>query len=332
MDRRAFNMALLGAAVVWPQAAQPARKIPRIGVLTTAGPTSIMIGPEPRNTSVKALLHGLRDLGYVYGQDFVTEPRGGESEPERFPALAYELVRLRVELIVAPGPMLPWLKEATSTMPTVMAGASDPVAEGYIQSLSHPGRNFTGLSNQSVEMIGKRLELLKELVPGGEPVAVLWGQQSLAGWQAAEDAARERKWQLLSLEIREAGEEAGEIERAFTRATEARAHALLVLAGGFLFGRARQVALLAAKSRLPAMYPLRAFVEAGGLISYAANLNDIWQRAAVFVDKILKGANPADLPVEQPTKFELVINGKTARALGLTIPPRLLARADEVIE
>jgi putative ABC transport system substrate-binding protein len=329
MDRRAFNMALLGsAAVVWPQAAQPARKIPRIGVLTTAGPTAIMIGPEPRNPSVKALLRGLRDLGYVYGQDFVTEPRGGESEPERFPALAFELVRLQVELIVAPGPMLPWLKQATSTIPIVMAGASDPVAEGYIQSLSHPSGNFTGLSAQSVETTGKRLGLLKELVPGGGPVAVLWGQQSLAGWQAAEDAARERKWQLLSVEIRDAGE----IEGAFTRATEARADALLVLAAGLLFGRARQVGLLAAKSRLPAMYPQRAFVEAGGLISYAANLNDIWQRAAVFVDKILKGAKPATLPVEQPTKFELVINMKTAKALGLTVPPSLLAQADEIIE
>jgi putative ABC transport system substrate-binding protein len=270
----------------------------------------------------------LRELGYVYGEHFVTEPRGGEGKPERFPNLAAELVRLQVDVIVAGGPTLPALKQATSTIPVVMAGAGDPVALGFVQSLGRPGGNFTGLSLQSIETTGKRLELLKELVPGAAPVAVLWHRASLPQWQAAEAAAREREWKRLSLEIRDAGE----IEGAFKAATGARAGALLVVAGGLLDRQARRITELAARSRLPAMYSLRLYVEAGGLISYSADLIEIWRRAAVFVDKILKGAKPADLPVEQPTKFELVINLKAAKSIGLTIAQSMLSRADEVIE
>jgi len=330
MDRRAFIGSLALGTLAVPRVAlgQPARKVYRIGILSPTQMTSDIFGPQPRNPAQNALLHGLRELGYVYGEHFVTEPRGGEGKPERFPNLAAELVRLQVDVIVAGGPTLPALKQATSTIPVVMAGAGDPVALGFVQSLGRPGGNFTGLSLQSIETTGKRLELLKELVPGAAPVAVLWHRASLPQWQAAEAAAREREWKRLSLEVRDAGE----IEGAFKAATGARAGALLVVAGGLLDRQARRITELAARSRLPAMYSLRLYVEAGGLISYGADLVEIWRRAAVFVDKILKGAKPADLPVEQPTKFELVINLKAAKSIGLTIAQSLLSRADEVIQ
>jgi ABC-type uncharacterized transport system substrate-binding protein len=289
------------------------------------------MGPEPRGApNVDAFLRRLRELGYVYGEHFVTEPRGGESSLERFPNLAAEMVRLQVDVIVASGPMLQALKKATSTIPCVMAAAQDPVDEGLIRSLGRPGGNFTGLSLQTIETFGKRLELLKELVPSAAPVAILWDQTTfnLRSWQAVEAEAGQRGWKLLSLELRSANE----IEGAFKAAIEARASALLVFAGGLLFGRARRVADLAVKSRLPTMYALRHYVEAGGLMAYGPDLKEIWRRAADFVDKILKGAKPADLPVEQPTKFELVINLKTAKALGLAIPQSILLRADQVIE
>jgi putative ABC transport system substrate-binding protein len=209
-----------------------------------------------------------------------------------------------------------------------MAGAVDPVGDGLVQSLGHPGANFTGLSNQGVELTGKRLELLRQLVPTAALVAVLWDRFSLPQWRAAEAPARERGWKLLSLEVRDAGE----IEGAFKAATSARAGALLVLGSGLFFPQARRIAELAARSRIPAMYGSRPYVEAGGLIAYGADLSEIWRRAAVFVDKILKGAKPADLPVEQPSKFELLVNLRAAKSLGLTVPPSLLLRADQVIE
>ena len=330
MDRRAFIGSLALGTLAVPRAAraQPARKVYRIGILGSLMTTSGMVGPQPRYPFTSALLRGLRELGYVYGEHFVTEPRGGEGKPERFPNLAAELVRLQVDVIVAGGPMLPALKQATSTIPIVMTGAADPVREGFVQSLGRPGRNFTGLSFQSVETTGKRLELLKELVPTSALVAVLWDRSSLPPWQAAEAAARERGWKLLSIEIRDAGE----LEGAFKVATDARAGALLVFAPGVLVPHTRRVAQLAARSRLPAMYHYRPYVEAGGLISYSADLLETNRRAAVFVDKILKGAKPADLPIEQPTKFELVVNLRAAKALGLTIPPSFLLRADQLIE
>jgi putative ABC transport system substrate-binding protein len=329
MDRRAFIGSLALGTLAAPRAApaQPARKVYRIGI-AVLGVASGMVGPQPRSPSVNALLRGLREIGYVYGEHFVTEPRGAEGKPERYASLAAELVRLQVDVIVAPAPVLPALKQATATIPIVMAAALDPVAAGLVQSLGHPGGNFTGLSHQMAETTGKRLELLKEIVPGAAPVAALWDRDFRTSWQAADAAARERGWKLLSFEVRDAGE----IERAFKAATGARAGALLVLTGGLLFPHARRIAELAARSRLPAMYQLRSYVDAGGLISYGADINDIWRRAAVFVDKILKGAKPADLPVEQPTKFELVVNMRAAKTLGLTIPPSILLRADQVIE
>ena len=328
MDRRAFIGSLPLATLARPRAApaQPARKVYRIGILG-GGKTADMIGPQPPNPSTSALLRGLRELGYVYGEHFVTEPRATEGRPERFPSLAAELVGLRVDVIVS-GLGLPALKQATSTIPIVMTAASDPVGSGYVRSLGHPGGNFTGLSLQSIDTTGKRLELLKELIPSAASVAVLWDRPSLRYWQAAEAAARARGWKLVSLEIRNWAE----IEGAFRAATDARAGAVLVFASGLLFQQARRLAELAARSRLPAMYELRQYVEAGGLISYGADINEIWRRGAVFVDKILKGAKPADLPVEQPSQFELVVNLRAAKALGLTLPPSLLLRADQVIE
>jgi putative ABC transport system substrate-binding protein len=329
MDRRAFigGLALAGLAVPRAAGAQSPRRIHRIGILALPE-TSAMVGPQPRSPAHNALLRGLRELGYVYGEHFVTEPRGAAGKPERFPSLAAELVRLQVDVIVAAGPAMPALMQANSTIPIVMGGAGDPVGSGYAQSLGHPGGNFTGLSLQTVDITGKRLELLKELVPGAASVAVVWDRASLSLWQAAEAAAQARGWKLLSLEIRNADE----IEGAFRAAIDARAAALLVFAAGLLFTRARRVAELAARSRLAAMYDIRPYVEAGGLISYGADLNAIWHRAAVFVDKILKGAKPADLPIEQPTKFEQVINLKAAKFLGLTIPQSILSRADELVQ
>ena len=326
--RRREVIAGLGVTAVWPLAAhgQPARKVARIGILGSSETTSNMTGPQPRAPIAKALLRGLSDLGYVHGRDFVTEPRGGESKPERWPGLVADLIDSQVDVIVAGGPILPSLKQATSTMPVVMTGSIDPVGQGFVRSLRLPGGNFTGLTLQLAETTGKRLELITELVPSVAHVAVLWDSLSRLSWQAAEAAARERGLKLHSLEMRDAGE----IEDALKAAKDSGAGALL--ASGLLIRSAPRLVELAARNRLPAMYELRLYVEAGGLISYSADLNENWRRAAVFVDKILKGAKPDDLPVEQPTKFELVINLKAAKALDLSVPLTLQAQADEVIE
>ena len=327
IDRRAFisSLALGTLAVSRASRAQPAGKVYRIGILAV-GETADMVGPEPQRPAMNAFARGLRELGYVYGQHFVTEVRGDEGRPELHSSLAADLVRRQPDVIVASGQLLATLKRTTSTIPIVMAGAGDPVGQGLVRSLGHPGGNFTGLSLQSLETTAKRLELLKELVPGAAPMGVLWDRSS-SSWQAAEAAARERGWKLLSFEILEEGD----IERSLKAATTMRAGAVLVAAPA-VAARARRVAELAARSRLPAMYGARPYVEAGGLVYYGADLYEIYRRAASFVDKILKGAKPADLPVEQPTRFELVINVKTAKALGRTIPRSVLARADQVIE
>ena len=326
MDRRAFIGRLGLVVLAAPRAAtgQPSRKVYRIGLLGIQ-PTSEMVGPRPQTPHWNALLRGLRDLGYVYGEHFVTEPRGSDGKPER-DRLAAELIRLEVDVIVGAGTTLGALKLATSTIPVIMAAGADPVSQGLVQSLGHPNGNFTGLSWQESETAVKRLELLKNLVSGAAPVAVL--RDTNASVQMLEAAARERGWQLLFFQIRGAGE----IEEAFSAATRAGATAVLVTGGAVLAPQARRVAELAARSRLPAVYNVRGYVDAGGLMSYSANTNEIFRRAAVFVDKILKGAKPGDLPVEQPTTFDLVINMKTARALGLTIPPTLLLQASETIQ
>ena len=328
MGRRAFISSLVLGTFAVPRLthAQPARKVYRIGVFTLYS-TADAIGPQPRNTRINALLRGLGELGYVYGEHFVTEVRGAEGRPERYSSLATELVRLQVDVIVAPGPTLAALKQVTSTIPIVMGAANDPVGDALVQSLARPGGNITGLSLQNPELAGKRLELLKEVVPSPAPVAVLWSGYSSLSWRETQAAARERGWKLLSLEIRDASE----IEQAFKAATRARAAALLVFASGPLVSHRPRIAELAARNRLPAMYELRLFVDDGGLMSYSADLVEMYRRAATYVDRILKGAKPADLPIEQASKFELVINLKAAKAVGLTFPQAILLRADEVL-
>ena len=290
--------------------------------------TADLVGPQPRSASTTALLAGMRELGYVYGDHFVTEPRGAHAQPKRFPDLVTELLRAQVDVIVAVGPALPMLKRATTTVPVVMAAAVDPVAQGFAQSLGRPGGNFIGLSLQSLEITGKRLELMKELVPGAATLAVLWNRSSEPSWQAAQATLRQLRWNAFSLEIHNVDE----IDSALRKAVAAKAGALLVFAASALYPHAQRVTDQVAKHRLPAMYELRSYVEAGGLVSYGADINDIWRRSAVFVDKILKGSRPADLPIEQPSEFELVINLKAARALGLTVPQAMLLRAEEVIQ
>ena len=333
MDRRALLGGLAVGALAVPRVAraQAGRRVHRIGLLGTVPKTAEMVGPQPASPTINALLRGLRELGYVYGEHFVTEPRSAEGKFELFATLVAELVRLRVDVIVAGGPTLDTIKRATSTIPVVMAAAADPVTQGFAQSLGRPGGNFTGMSLQLLETTGKRLELVKELAPGPAPVGVLWDPRAgpvPLSWRAAEAAARARGWTLISLEVRDGGE----IDVAFTAATSARAGGLLVLPSALPDGNARRIAGLAAKSRLPVVYALRSYVEAGGLMHYGADVVEIWRRAAVFVDKILKGAKPGDLPIEQPTKFELVINLKAAKAIGLTIPQSVLSRADEIVQ
>lgn len=327
IDRRRVIGSIGVVALAWPLPVrtQPSRRIARIGIVSAGGPSADMAGPQPNNRYVRAFLRGMAELGYIYGRDFVTEPRGTDA----MPAVA-DLVGLQVDVIVATGAgaVLSLLKAATTTIPIVMTAAPDPVGQGFVQNLARPGGNFTGMSLQSLELTGKRLQLLKELVPGAETVGILWDSTSPELWPVAQAFGQPRGWKLLSVEIRDFRE----IAAAFDTAADAGAGALLVPASALLFSRARQIAELAALRRLPTMYELRPFVDSGGLVSYGANIEDIWRSAATYVDKILRGARPAELPIEQPTKFELVINSRAATALGLTIPPSILISADEVID
>lgn len=307
--------------------AQSVRKVQRIGVLVASSAAEFS-GPQPVTAQARALLRGLGELGYVYGQHYVTEVRSAEGNLSRMPAVAAELAALGVDVILGAGPTLVALKAATATVPVVMAAGIDPVGDGLIQSLSHPGTNFTGLSHQFADSAGKLLELLKELVPSAAQVAVLWDRGSGSSWATAQAAARSRGWKLQSLEIKDPGE----IESAFKSVIDARTGALLVLTGHFAYANRQRIVELATRNRLPSMFELRPYVDAGGLISYGADLVDIWRQSARYVDKILRGTKPADLPVEQPTRFELVINLKAAKAMGLAIPIAVRLRADELIE
>jgi putative ABC transport system substrate-binding protein len=331
VDRRRFLMISLAGALAAPLdvEAQPAAKVaPRIGFLG--------INPGANLHLRGAFLQGLRDLGYVEGRNVVIEYRSAEGKLERLPALAAELVALKVDVIVTGGgtPTALAAKQATRTVPVVFSSAADPVTDGLVTSLARPGGNVTGLTNLTPELVGKCLEQLKQAVPGVSQVAVLW-QPDAAGehtdkdmLQGAEVAARALGVRLQFVKARGPGD----FDRAFLDMTRARAGALAVWGNAIFNSERRRLVDLAAKHRLPAVYTSRDFVDAGGLMTYGANLADLFRRAAAYVDKILKGAKPADLPVEQPTKFELVINLKTAKALGLTIPPSLLLRADQVIE
>jgi putative ABC transport system substrate-binding protein len=319
------TFALVGLFNAVAAEAQQAAKVARIGWL----------GEEPtRSTYLReAFLQGMGDLGYVEGRNLVLESRYAEGKLERFPALAAELVALKVDVIVAAGGTRAVLaaKQATKTVPIVFPAASDPVASGLVSSLARPDGNVTGLSFFSPELVGKCLELLTQAAPGVSRVAVLWqpGERPETDMlKAAEVAARALRIRLQFVEARGPDD----FDRAFSEITRARAGALTLVTSAMLFSERKRLVDLAAKNRLPTVYPWRDGVDAGGLMSYGPNTADLFRRTAIYVDKILKGAKPGELPVEQPTKFELVINLKAAKTLGLTIPQSLVARADRVIE
>jgi putative ABC transport system substrate-binding protein len=304
--------------------AQQPTKILRIGYLGAASASSASARTE-------AFRQGLRELGYVEGKNIVIEWRWAEGKFDRLPALAAELVRLKVDVIVTWGPTATLAaKEATNTIPIVMANDADPVASGVVASLARPGGNITGFSTLSPELSGKRLELLKETVPKLSRVAVLGASTSTSSALALKEtelAAGVLGVRLQYLDVLDPKD----IETAFREAGKGRADAVLVLPTAVLSSQRKEIVDLAVKSRLPAIYPLTQYMEAGGLMSYEPNLADMWRRAATYVDKILKGTRPADLPVEQPMRFEFVINLKAAKQIGFTIPPNVLVRADRVI-
>ena len=329
MKRRDF-IALLGSATAssaaWPLAvgAQTPPKIPRVGFIGGANPAAA-------EHTFGAFQQRLRELGYVEGQSIALHVRWAEGRSDRMPELVAELVGLKMDVLVAGNsPAALAAKQATRTTPIVMV-AADPVGLGLVASLSRPGGNVTGLSFFNEAIIAKRLEFLKEFVPGLVRVAVLRNpivEVHPIFWQETEVAARKLGVALQPLDVR--GPE--DFEAAFAAATRGNAQALFAFDDPLTIAHRPRITGLAASSRLPAMYGYREFPDDGGLMSYGPNFVDLFRRAATYVDKILKGAKPADLPVEQPTKFELVINRKTANALGLTVPPTLLAQADEVIE
>jgi len=304
--------------------AQQAKKVPRIGYLTTSFASEV-------TSRVDALRQGLRQLGYLEGKNIVIEYRYGEGKPDRLPALAAELIDLKVDLIVTHGfPPARVAKRATTSIPIVMAVIGDAVGAGLVASLARPGGNITGLTSISSELYGKRLELLREVSPKISRVAILSSETSPATEIAMNEikvAANVLGVQLQTLQVRSPND----FESAFDAAIKGGAGALIVLQGPLTSSYRKRIVELAAKSRLLAIYHESEFPETGGLMSYGASYSDMYRRAATYVDKILKGVKPADLPVEQPTKFEFVINLKTAKQIGLTIPPNVLARADKVI-
>jgi putative tryptophan/tyrosine transport system substrate-binding protein len=328
VQRREFLIAA-GALLAAPLAAdaQQAAKVPRIGYLAT----SLAASRHLQET----FLQGLRDFGYAEGRNVVIETRDAEGKFERLPALAAELVALRVDVIVAPNtPQALAAKQATRTIPIVFASVADPVGSGLVSSHARPGGNVTGLASLTQELVSKCLEQLKQAVPGVNRVAVLW-HPGTRGERTEQDMLKEAEAAARALGVRLQFFEARgpeDFDRAFSGMTKARADALTVLSSTMFYQQRRRLVDLAAKTRLPAVYPWREAVDAGGLMSYGASIADLFRRAATYVDRILKGAKPGDLPVEQPTKFELAINLKTAKDLDLTIPQSVLARADEVIK
>jgi ABC-type uncharacterized transport system substrate-binding protein len=304
--------------------AQQAAKVARIGW--------IGLDPERGTHQRAAFLEGLRDLGYVEGRDFVIESRWVGGSLERAPAAAAELAALKLDVIVAgTTPTALAVKHATRTIPIVFPAASDPVTSGLVVSLARPGGNATGLSFLSAELVGKHLELLKQALPAVRRVAVMWQPRERPEEDMLRGADRAARALGLRLHLVEVSRP-DDFDRAFLEATRARAGALAFVTSGMFFIEQRRLVDLAAKHRLPTVWPFREAVDAGGLMSYAPHLPDQFRRAATYVDRILKGARPGDLPVEQPTKFELVINLRTAKTLGVSIPASVLARADQVVE
>jgi putative tryptophan/tyrosine transport system substrate-binding protein len=320
----AFALCTMLFALCFPASAQQPKKIPRIGFLSIGSPSSV-------TSRYEAFRQGLRELGYVEGQNILIEWRFAEGKREELPALASDLVHLKVDVIVTAGTTATTpAKRATSTIPIVMAYSADPVGTGLVASLSRPGGNVTGLTEISPDLAGKRLELIREAVPRATRVAVLWDGSRPANIDVLKEidaAARAYGVRVQSLEVRSSKD----FESAFRAATQQRARALIIPSGSLSNLHAPQVVSLALRSRLPSIWETKNYVDIGGLMSYGPSLDDLYRRAAVYVDKILKGTKPADLPVEQPTKFEFVINLKTAKQIGLTIPQSVLYRADKVI-
>jgi putative ABC transport system substrate-binding protein len=326
MKRREF-IGLAAGAATWAHGAraQPAASVRRIGVLSPFSPAEALLWN-------KALLRGLRDVGWVDGKNLTVEYRYAEGNKERLPGLISDLIRQKVEIIVTTVTLdTQAAKNATTEIPIIMVAVGDPVATGFVNSLARPGGNITGLSQMTSDLGGKRLELLKEIVSGVSAVAMLFDPEDpLSVLDARESrlSAQRLGIEVHALEVRNKAD----LEKVLQEAVALRAGALVVIPAPILFANLKLIADFAIEARLPSAFHLREFAAAGGLFSYGVDRSDLFRRAASYVDKILKGANPADLPVEQPTKFELVINLKTAKALGLTIPPSLLSIADEVIE
>ena len=324
MKRREFIVGL-GGAVAWPMvaSAQQARKVLHLGVLWPGAP------PDPL---VEAVQERLRELGYVEGHQVVSEFRWAKGIPEQLPSLAAELVGLKVDVITAfSTPAAMAAQKATTSIPIVFSGIGDPLGSGVVPSLSRPGGNATGMSVLATELAAKRLEILQEIVPNMSPVAMFWNDTNpgmVIRARESQDAAAKLGVTIQSIGVHDLIS----FDSAFAAVESGRDLALLTLIDPFTREHRKRIVDFAAQRRLPAIYEAREFVDSGGLISYGPSLLAMQRRVADYVDKIFKGAKPGDLPVEQPTKFELVINLKTARALGLTIPPLLIARADEVIE
>ena len=328
-NRRKLMIATAVSAFARPLASSAQKKqskVHRIGVLTPGTPAATALNRE-------ALKQGLQDLGYVEGQNFTFEYRYGDGRVERLSDLAAELVRIKVDVIVVASDIgISALKRETQTIPIVMANSADPVGTGFVASLARPGGNVTGLSTMSPELSGKRVELLREVVPGLARVAVIWNPDirgAVLDYNETLGTARTLRLQLQSVELNRSED----LARALSEITKGGAQGLIVVpANPIALVNRNQIADFALTHRLPAMYGQRDYVNAGGLMSYGSNPPERWKHVATFVDKILKGSKPSEIPVEQPTKFELVINMKTAKALGLTIPPTVLVRADRVIE
>jgi putative ABC transport system substrate-binding protein len=326
---RKISIWLLATLLLTPAAlveAQQPKKIAKIGYLFPATPATAA-------HLVEAFRQGLRDLGYVEGKTFVLELRYGEARFERLPELARELVGLKVDVIVTnTDGAIAAVKRETQTIPIVMGNSTDPVGTGFVASLARPGGNVTGVSSISPELSGKRLESLREVIPGLSRVAFLWNPDirgAVLDYNETEGAARSLGLQVQSVEV----VRAEDLDRAFSAITKERAQALTMPAANPVgFANRGQIASFAQKNRLPSMYAQSEYVDAGGLMSYGPSTSDMVRRAATYVDKILKGAKPADLPVEQPKKFEFIINLKAAKQIGLTIPPNVLVRADRVVK
>jgi len=329
MNKKVIGLALCAMlfALSFPADAQQPTKIPRIGYVSGTGSAS---DPGPY---VEALRQGLRDLGYIEGKNIVIEYRGAEGKSDAIPSLIKELVQLNVDVLIVPiASAIRAARQATKSIPIVMVTQVDPVANGIINSLAHPGGNITGFTTLQRDLSGKRLELLTEVVPRLSRVGILRNADesvSALGFKDYEAAALALKIQPQSLEVRGSNPD---VEGAFRAAAKGGARAVITITTNSLFRNSKRIVKLAIKNQLPSMYEGSSWVEVGGLLSYSANDLAVFRRAATYVDKILKGAKPADLPVEQPTKFELVINLKTAKQIGLTIPPTVLYQADKIIK